>query len=228
MFKWLPKPIYDLYLRHFGTYTLEDPRSTAKSAPYTYFLPSESKLSKLQPGDLVKLVFCSHPEGKKWDAERMWVEITQITSDGLHGTLNNIPFDMPQLKVGDSVQFQIFHVFDIIPTVETDEKAEPERQYWERCLVDDCVLDGSTPVHFLYREEPETPEGDKFPDSGWRIRGDYRGLTDEQIDARKMSYIALGKVLNADDSWLHLIDEPIGSGFIRDFATNRYLPEGSQ
>ena len=128
MFKWLPKPIYDLYLRHFGTYTLEDPRPVAKSAPYTYFLPSQFQLAKLQPGDMVKLIFCSHPEGKKWEAERMWVEITEITSDGLCGTLNNMPSDMPQLKVGDPIQFQDFHIIDVIPAVETEEQVEPERQ----------------------------------------------------------------------------------------------------
>lgn len=227
MFKWLPKQVYDLYLRYFGRYTLEDPRPIAKSAPYTFYLPSESDLTKLQPGDLVKLIFCSHPEAKNWNAERMWVEIKEINSNGISGILDNEPSDMPQLKAGAQVQFQSFNIVDIIPVTE-GEDAKPERQYWERCLVDDCVLNDNTPVHFLYREDPDTPEGDKFPDSGWRIRGDYRGLTDEQIDARKMSYIALGKVLNADDSWLHLIDEPVGSGFIRDFATNIYLPEASQ
>jgi hypothetical protein len=63
---------------------------------------------------------------------------------------------------------------------------------------------------------------DEFPDSGWRLRGDYRGLSDDEIEARKMSYVALGAVLNRDDSWIHLIEEPVGSAFLRNFETHQY------
>lgn len=31
---------------------------------------------------------------------------------------------------------------------------------------------------------------------------------------------------NRDDSWLHLIDAQIGATFMRDFDTQRYVPEG--
>jgi len=84
-------------------------------------------------------------------------------------------------------------------------------------MVDRCILDDGVPIYFLYREEPDLARpDDAYPDSGWRIRGDYRALSDDEFDARKQDYVAMGKVLNADDSWLHLIDAPTGSAFLRD------------
>ena len=38
-----------------------------------------------------------------------------------------------------------------------------------------------------------------------------------------MSYVAIGLVLNADDTWLHLIDEPVGSKYIKDFDRDEFV-----
>jgi hypothetical protein len=213
---------YNLYRRLFGRWDLDDPRPAAQASPYTFFLPSQKELESLQPGDLVKLTFRSHPPGIEFDAERMWVELTAVNLETQEGKLANDPSDMPQLKFGDMIQFQRSHI--IATNVEVSDN-DSHREYWERCRVDKCVTYDGVPVHFLYRDVPDTAkDGDKYSDSGWRIRGDYRGLTDEQIEARESEYVALGRVLNADDTWLHLIDEPIGSRFIRDWATGKFVP----
>lgn len=61
---------------------------------------------------------------------------------------------------------------------------------------------------------------------GWRIRGRSSAATDIQIDEREVAYVALGAVLNRDDSWIGWIDAPVGTTLIRDFNTNTYIKEG--
>jgi hypothetical protein len=181
-------------------------------------------LNDVQIGDHVQLLFRSIPHGLKYGIERMWVEVTFIESEHCKGRLLNRPFDTPQLKAGAEVYFHRFHNIDITTDRELPEETV-QPQYWDRCLVDQCVLDKEQPVYYIYREEPDmAQEGDKYPDSGWRIRGDYRNVSDDEFEARKHQYIALGKVLNADDSWIHLIDSPIGSAFMKNFETGIYEP----
>lgn len=221
-------PIFRDKLRGwFGRYEIEDPRPTAREAPYTYYLPSENELLAVQPGDIAKIIFRSIPGGDRFDAERMWVIVTAAEGDTLTGSLDNQPADMPQLKPGDSVTFKRWQIIDIDWA---DRRAPPapaapvRRWYWDRCFVDDQILDGRLKVGFLYREEPDPPrEGDTYPDSGWRFRCDTRALTDAEYENPEFSYIALGKVLNGDDSWLHLIDEPVGSAFLRDWSTGKFV-----
>jgi hypothetical protein len=211
-------------------FILLDPRPIAKEAPYTFFLPPDEVLAAIGPGDGLYLDFQALPKREKWESERMWVKVTERNGDHLRGELVMDPDDMPGVVRGAIVDFEIWHALQYgfaDPAVDAQFSAGP-REYWERCLVDEAVLEGELKVGFLYREEPDrTRPGDEFPDSGWRIRADMRGQTDEQIDARKATYIALGKVLNMDDSFLHLIDEPAGAAFHRDFEAGSYTRESA-
>lgn len=207
------------------TFTLIDPRPLAAAAPYTFFLPSAAEIAAIGKGDLVKLMFEYNHETEEWPAERMWVTVEAVEGDTLVGALGNQPFEKTSaLKIGDLITF---HRHDILSVRWDDPDIAPPpneyREYWERCLVDQCVLDGSEQVEYIYREEPDMQdEGDKHADSGWRIRGRMGDATDEQLDSRTPRYVAVGAVLNRDDSWLSLIDAPTGSRFMRDFATNTY------
>lgn len=204
-------------------YALVDPRPIAAEAPYTFFLPTQEQLAALGEGDLVKLIFEQDLPGEEWVAERMWVRIITVREDDLTGVLESLPDELP-LQAGDEVQFSRYHVTAIYWL---DPASAPPtggyRQYWEKCLVDACVLDGSEPVEYIYRETPSMGgEDDAFPDSGWRIRARRGNASDTEIEGREVQYVALGTVLNWDDSWLQLIDAPVGSAYKRNFATGGY------
>lgn len=195
-------------------YTLGDPRPIAESAPYTYFLPNDAEIAAVGVGDHVKLIFEYDGPVEEWEAERMWVTVSAVAGSTLTGTLANDP-DEPNAPVthGATVTFDRALLIDIDWAVpERAPRPTPRREFWDRCLVDHCVLEGE-PVDYLYREAPDmTQEGDRYPDSGCRIRGPVAAI---EADGQHPEYIALGKVLNQDDSWLSLIDAPTGSAFQR-------------
>jgi hypothetical protein len=193
-----------------------------REAPYTYFLPHSDQIAALRVGDMVKLLFEYDGEVEAYGGERMWVTVDQIDGSDFEGRLLSEPCES-HITTGALVQF---NAGDILDYRYSDERPEPQvptthREYWERCLVDECVLNDGIPVEYVYREEPDMAgPDDKHPDSGWRIRG--KEETGDDMDERKPAYVALGAVLNRDDSWLHLIDEPVGSAFMRNFETNTY------
>ena len=226
----LRESLYDWRREKFGRWIIQNPQPTAAAAPYTYYLPPPEFLAALTVGDIVKLIFEGIPISKEYGAERMWVIVTERKGNDFIGTLDNNPYDIPQLKSGESIRFNIKDIIDIDWSDETLKRRglamHKRRSYWERCMVDSVVVNNGIPVDFLYREDPDMgQDGDKYPDSGWRIRGDTNLMTPDQIKNESAEYIALGVVLNADDSWLHLIDEPIGSRFVKNPKTSEFEPE---
>lgn len=187
-----------------------DVQAHAKTAPYTFHRPSAALLESLEPGDLVKVWFEYEPRWwNVYSGERMWVIIKARDGDGLTGELDNIPFDATGLKPGDKVQFRIENV---LSAERQDPEGDATEPYWAFCTTSQAVLDGA-PVDFLARSEPlERQAGDKGPDSGWSILA--AGETGEQVyEAGLARSVPLGRVLNNDDRWLHLIDEPPGQAF---------------
>jgi hypothetical protein len=125
-----------------AVYYIEDPRPIAADAPYTFFRPSAEELVAIGPRDLVKLLFQYTHETETWAAERMWVRVQQVEGDHLSGTLANQPDERTsRLALDDTITFELFHVLAIV--WDKPEQAPPEpvyREYWERYLVDNCVL----------------------------------------------------------------------------------------
>jgi hypothetical protein len=206
------------------SYTLGDPRPLKEENPYTFFEPLAYLLEQLRIGDSVKLIFIADPPSRQWGAERMWVKITAIDSDDrIEGTLNNAPRDLPALKPGDVVQFFQYHIVDFQfdenncdPPINYDEDRFPKpREYWERCIVDDAIVKGELKVEHIERQVPGEISNESPTDG-------TRGLSDEEIAGRPYSFVALGVVLNKDDSWIEYIDCPVGSSYTRNWKTGLF------
>lgn len=205
-------------------FRLSNGEALAAKAPYTFFIPTRKEREAVVPGVLVKLVFEYLWDGRKLNGERMWVKVTHIHGDEMTGLLDNRPYE-EGLEEGLVVNFGPANVVEIEWGDASHPEVPEQRQYWERCFVDECVVEGGVPVGFLYREEPDLEGSDeKYPDSGWRIRGRESGDPADSLDQRKIAYVALGAVLNEDDSILPLLDAPVGSAFQRDAESGEYRP----
>lgn len=126
------------------SFAVVDPRPIASDTRYTFFLPSEIEIAAVVVGGLVKLMFEYPHQKETWAAERMWVEVKRIDDGALLGSLGNVP-DEPTspLQKGDLVSFKSSDILAISWTNPASAPQPPEyREYWERCLLDECVLEG--------------------------------------------------------------------------------------
>jgi hypothetical protein len=155
----------------------------------------------------------------------MWIHVQRVEDQMIVGWLENDPIDMPAIKHGDPVRVPLTYLIDCIFHEQNTPPDVPKRRsYWERCMVDACIVEERSHVDYLYREAPDMGrEGDQHPDSGWRIRGTDDAITEDERLGEKPMYLALGKVLNADYRWLHLIDREIGCAFQWDADRDDYI-----
>jgi len=199
-----------------GSWKLVDSEELAKQYKYTFYKPSKKIIDHLQIGNIAKMTFefdstnDEHP-----GAERMWVLITEVNDGKFKGELNNNPFFLHELWEGDEITFEHKHVID-----HDLDMREPNLvdKYIDRCFVTSKVLYDGHPVNYLYREEPmEEDEDRNYEDSGWRIlAGDE---TDEYMDdSDNIHLVSLGAVLTKDDSFVDLLEAPIGATFERNDA----------
>ena len=172
-------------------------------------------MALLDPTDEVKLIFefdSDDPEAP--NAERMWVEIKEISGQKFIGLLDNDPVYIDDLACGDPVTFEEKHIIQVSIDDPVPSKTD---KYLSRCLVTHRVLHEGAPVGYLYREEPDTDD-----DSGWRIlSGDESEAYVAESD--NISCVSLGAVLREDDRILDLLDAPIGSSFEFDPASGSFI-----
>ena len=95
-------------------YRLTDGIERNRARPDTFHVPSDETKARLQPGDFVKLGFDAMPPPEQsLRGERMWVIITERNGDSFVGELNNVPFVLTDLQLGERVEFEARHILDI-------------------------------------------------------------------------------------------------------------------
>lgn len=197
------------------SWSLVNADELAAEYKYTFYKPPRELIEKISVGEVVKLIFrfeSDDPEAP--GAERMWVLVEEIRKDGtFKGRLDNDPKYIQDLKSDDPVIFSACHIIN----TDHDEDNNLVERYIKRCFVTNRVLNDGARAGYLYREEP-----DEEKDSGWRITANDE--SDEYMDdSNNCAYVSLGAVLNKDDSFIHLLDSPIGAAFIRDEETGEFV-----
>jgi len=198
------------------TWTLDNADELAAQYRYTFYKPSPAVIARLAPGDLVKLIFrfdSTDPDAPA--AERMWVIVDEVLAPGhFKGRLDNEPRYITDLQPDDPVTFEACH---IINTQLEDDEDSLAARYAQRCYVTRRVLDDGAPVGYLYREDPDGEE-----DSGWRITANDEDQS-YMDNADNLAYVSLGAVLNLDNAFVDLLDEPAGAAYYRDPDTGEFL-----
>lgn len=205
------------------SWKLENAEEILKEAPYTFYKPSDTIVNQLIPGEAtVKLIFLFDSDNPEVpNAERMWVIMESMDNIGNYlGTLDNDPFYIKDLKAGDLITFRKEHIIDYDTLDELDIEdslAGMIEKFNKKCLVSNHIMKDGFTVGRLYREEEDYEDY-----SGWTIMSDHE--TQEYADdPANFQYISLGKVLNIDDSFIHLLEEPIGSDLVKDSITGKYF-----
>ncbi|MFO1456103.1 MAG: DUF2185 domain-containing protein [Steroidobacteraceae bacterium] len=198
------------------SWSLTDADVLAQQYKYTFYKPGVAEISKVQPGEVVKLIFAFESDDPAApSAERMWVKVLEVLP-GLkfRGALDNEPRYIKDLKPDDVVEFEARHIINC----DHDSSNNLVERYIKRCFVTHRILEDQERVGYLYREDP-----DRDDDSGWRMTaGDE---SDEYMDnADNHSYVSLGAVLSVDDSFVGLLDSPSGSAYARVEETGEFVP----
>lgn len=205
------------------SWKLENAYEIRREAPYTFYKPSDEIIDQLIPGEAtVKLIFLIESDDPEaLNAERMWVLLESVDEYGNYdGILDNTPFYIKDLKAGDQISFKKEHIiqYDTLDELNVDDPlAEVLEKYGQKCFVSNHILKEGFKVGRLYREEGEYEDY-----SGWTIMSDYE--TQEYVDdSTNLQYVSIGVVLNLDDSFIHLLEEPFGSDFAKDEVTGEYF-----
>lgn len=169
-----------------------------KESPYTFYKPSKAVTDKLKAGDLVKLVFFSDSDTAGYKGERMWVEITDRNKENFVGKLDNEPYHLKGLKLGQILHFGTEHICDT--EYEDDDAAKMDYYFNTLVTVSNDVLERNE-FNFLLKDKPNEPN-----DSGWVI---FSGYEEDEFTSNPNNFqiVALGVALNVDDSILAFINE---------------------
>lgn len=201
--KFITEPVFNFPMFNKKSWKLGIAKKRQEEAPYTFYVPPKNILDKLKKDNIAKLLF-EFSGGKVASTEKMWVLITERKGDKFNGILDNDPVEIKDLKHGDKIKFESKHVI----ATDIDEPNNMVEKYIKQCFVTNKVFEKKR-VGYLYHENPDNKE-----DSGWRI---FEGSeTDEYANnAKNVQVRSLGSVLNVDDSFIEVLDAPIGSSFER-------------
>lgn len=174
----------NIFNRKKSEFYLENVEEKNVEYSRTFLIPTKEDIDRLDIGDLIKLIFVmNRPQKNGCRAEKMWVRITNKHNNTFTGVLDNEPYYLKSIKVGETITFKAENIaciyknktlFDEKLFAIITKKALDERQINWVVRSDD-----------LYNEQ----------DSGWQL---FYGDEDEQYleDTNNSKIISLEQVLS--------------------------------
>ena len=206
-------------------FNILDPRPLAKQCPYLAGLPKVECLNMISKSDTVTVRFrwLERPRRpyEHYHSEHVSLEVLSVTPNYFEGRMT-VPSDWPQPSSDVVIKFAKWAVTGVsFADPKYQPLAElPQEKYATGCLMDNYLV-VARKVQHIFRDEPKIWRNDKISaDSGWRVS---TGST--FLDTGDVDYRPLYSALTCDNSWLHLIDQPVGSAFKRDEKTGLFIPD---
>lgn len=199
----------------FMAWTLDSAVERHKEAPYTFYIPSDEVLDRLQAGDLVKLIFMAEETlDNGCEAERMWVKIVERNASDFRGELVNHPVYLDSLQYGDMIRFNAVHICST--QLEDPHAKEMDDYYNYKVIVSKDVLEREQ-FNFMMKDEPNNEQ-----DTGWTFFSGYED-DDYNADSTNFQVVSLGVVLNMDDSIIPYLDAEPPSAYERDVESGKFV-----
>lgn len=152
--------------------------------PRTFLIPNQEEIEKLDIGNLVKLIFVMEsPQKNGCRAEKMWTKITNKQNGVFTGVLDNEPYYLKSIKVGDIITFKAENIAGIY----VGEASFNEKLF--AIITQKALI--KRQINWVVR----TDDLDNEQDSGWQLF--YGDESDEYLkDNRNAKIISLEQVIS--------------------------------
>lgn len=176
--------LINIFGRNKPEFHLENVIENNIEFPRTFLIPNQEEIEKLDLGNLIKLIFVMEsPQKNGCHAERMWVKITNKQNGAFTGVLDNEPYYLKSIKVGDIITFKAENIAGIYG----GEASFNEKLF---AIITQKALD-KRQINWVVR----TDDLDNEQDSGWQLF--YGDESDEYLeDSRNAKIISLEQVLS--------------------------------
>lgn len=105
--RWGLEPPRNARKRPVSVSGLVDAKAMARKYPKTFEAPSDKVLTKIKPGDLVKV---------SRNDQRFWLSVTGFEKRRIHGTVvNHLGDKNPDLPFGSSIYFSKKNIYALVP-----------------------------------------------------------------------------------------------------------------
>ena len=182
--------------------------------PRTFSIPRSEQRRNLNIGQVVKLVFLLDAPGDDIPtAERMWVEVKEARGSQYIGILDNEPFHISNLKLGDAIEFGPEHVAALYRKPE-----DPQIPHGKTVIVSHRILTEDVWPQRLVRQQPM----DETESGWWIFSGEETEA--ELSDNSKFSACRVDEIIQRFRILDSVLDEPVNSAWAWNNETLEYQP----